>query len=501
MRTRTFQAVGTIVVMAVALSACSSGPDKGGGAAGGDGRGTPTAGHSALRRLPGSVYDVALGPMTVAIDAATAGRVVRGISEDNAVFVLDGSDAEVRQLRVGKILLIEDVALRKVVAVEPDGDNLAVGTVEATLPEAIQNGTMKWNVPVRFGSPLARLRERSESPGSLLGLLAGGWLAPARLNAAAGNYEKSGKLSGWDYKITSVPGPDRLDVNLYARKEVKGLSVELHGVGHLKDFETQATVEIADSALKYFDYSNKNLNGEMSFEWVAAREGNAEPLKGPDAMFKFPAAFSMPLPIGGIPFVLEVTEALLIEPAFGEKREMGRGSFKVSYNGVSGFGIKGGEPTANAKLAATSSIGDVISVSMVPSGVIIGVVAPKIELKLGAANGLEWLKKIAPGTTALTAARALEKTTILGKINDAIAGIGTTLKKNEAAAHVSVTTMYVMASSGPFSIVPCQKTTLTVFGKAGAGAKIMGVSVGEKSVDVFKQEFTRLVPDRKACDF
>lgn len=499
MEVRIARALGLGVAMAVSLWACSAGPD-GGGAMGGGGRAAPAA-DGDLRRLPGTVYDVTLGPMTVAIDAATAGRAVRGISEDNDVFVFDAADARAQRLAVGTILLLEGVALRKIVAVERDGDALVVGTVEATLPEAIQSGTMKWNVPVRFGSPLARLRERSESPGSLLGLLAGGWLAPVRLDAAAGNYEKSGKLSGWDYKITSVPGPDRLDVNLYARKEVKGLSVELHGVGHLKDFETQATIEIADSALKYFDYSNKNLNGEMSFEWVAAREGNAEPLKGPDAMFKFPASFSMPLPIGGIPFVLEVTEALLIEPAFGEKREMGRGSFKVSYNGVSGFGIKGDEPTAKAKLAATSSIGDVISVSMVPSGVIIGAVAPKIELKLGAANGLEWLKKIAPGTTALTAAKALEKTTILGKINDAIAGIGTTLKKNEAAAHVSVTTMYVMASSGPFSLIPCQKTTLTVFGKAGAGAKIMGVKVGEKSVDVFKQEFKRLVPDRKACDF
>lgn len=47
---------------------------------------------------------------------------------------------------------------------------------------------------------------------------------------------------------------------------------------------------------------------------------------------------------------------------------------------------------------------------------------------------------------------------------------------------------------------PCQRSTLTIYGKAGAGVKIMGVSVGEKSVEVFKKEFKKVVPDRKACD-
>ena len=494
--TSTVVVASLILLLVVSLPACSSGTRSGDTA----GRPAAAAGLRDLRDLPGSVFDVTLNPNTVTFDAAAIARSLRGMSEDAGILVFDAADERARQLAPGNVILLENVALLKVAIVEREDDLIAVGTVPATLPEAITQGTMKWDVPVRFEGTLAGLLERTARPGSPFTLL-GTWLAPAPLYAATGDFEKSGETDGWKYKITSVPSPDRLDINLYVTKTVQGLQVELHGAGYLKDFETQTTIEVQDSGLKYFDYKNKNLNGEMQFEWVASLEGKTEGLKGDSAKFKWPTSFSMPLPIGGIPFVLEVTEALLFEPVFTEKREMGRGSFKTAYNGVSGFSVSNGNAAPAASLTGQGAIGDVASLSMVPSGVIIGLAAPKIELKLGAGNGLEWLKKVTPKTTPLTAAEALRKTTILGKINDAIAGLGTKLLKNEAGAYVSVTTMYAMVSSGPFSLIPCQKSTLTIYGGAGASVKIMGEKIGEKTINVFKQEFKKVVPNSKACDF
>ncbi len=483
------------VLLLLGGAACSSG-DRAGPPGGDTGA---TVALPDLRSRPGSAFDVALSPNTVALDAAAISRSLRGMSEAGDILVFDGADDRVSRLVPGKVLLIENVALLKVAAVERDDDLIVVGTVPATLPEAITRGTIKWDAPVRFEGTLAGLLEKAAAPGSPFALWRH-WPGAVTLHAASGAFEKSGETDGWKYKMTSVPSPDRLDINLYVSKQVGDLQVELHGAGFLKNFETQTTIEIQDNALKYFDHANRNLNGEMQFEWMATLEGKTEGLKGDGAKFKWPTSFSMPLPIGGIPFVLEVTAALLFEPVFGEKREMGRGSFGVSYNGVTGFNVANGSASSTATFGGKGTIGEVASVSMVPSGVIIGLAAPKIELKLGPANGLEWLKKVVPKSSPLTAAKAVHSSTIIGKINNAIAGLGTTLRQNEAAAQVSVTTMYVLVSSGPFSLIPCQKSTLTVFGKAGAGVKIMGVSVGEKSIDVFRQEFKKVVPDRKACD-
>jgi len=208
-------------------------------------------------------------------------------------------------------------------------------------------------------------------------------------------YSLSGEDDGWAYTVKASPLPDRLNLDLDVSRKYNGLAVKVTGSGSVQNFETAATIMIKDSQLKYFDYQNKNLNGQVNFGWEAAKD---EP--GVEAMeqkIKLPSCFVIPLPIGGIPFSLEVSEALLLHPAFTGGKEVARGRFRVEYNGVQGFSFSEGNVNQEGQGNAEGSIVDNFSLSPVaPVGFVAAVAMPRIELKLGTDTVFQVVKQYAP---------------------------------------------------------------------------------------------------------
>ncbi len=162
-------------------------------------------------------------------------------------------------------------------------------------------------------------------------------------------------------------------------RKYNGLVVKVTGSGSVQNFETAATIMVQDSQLKYFDYQNKNLNGQVNFGWEAAKDEAG--VEAAEQKIKLPSSFSIPLPIGGLPFSLEVSEALLLHPAFTGGKEVARGRFHVAYNGVQGFSINQGNVNQEGEGNAEGSIVDNFSLSPIaPVGFVAAVAMPRIEL-------------------------------------------------------------------------------------------------------------------------
>lgn len=445
-----------------------------------------------LASLPGNSFTVSYSDRVVRMERDDFRKSIRSVSTDNTTLVFDPSDAAAARLTQGSILFIPGFAVRKVaVATKQDG-NIVVVTEDATLPEVIKNGKIQWTAPVKFaqvrqqqraGLAVPQVDSRHESLTTML---------QPTVYAAGG---LSGETDGWKYNLAANPGPDKLNLELMVSREYNGVVITVNGSGYVQNFETAATMLVQDSSLKYFDFKNTNLNGMVNFGWQAAK--NEKGVEAAEQRIKLPSSFSIPMPIGGLPFSLEVSEALLIHPAFTGGGEVARGRFRVEYNGVQGFSFKEGNVEQDGQAGGDGSIVDNFSLAPIaPVGFVAAVAMPRIELKLGTDTVFQVVKQFVPSTVA-DAALNLVKSSPLGKfLNNTVSD---KLKTTGAAyAQLVISTSTIAAGAG--SLIPCQKAMLISTISVGANATLLGKDKGKVSKDVFRQEKKIVVPPTKSCD-
>ena len=96
--------------------------------------------------VKGATFDVTWAPGTVTLDRETTIRSLRGVSEDGGTIRFDGSEGKLKDVKPGVVLLVWGIALRKVSAVDREGDTLIVQTEPVALADAIVKGTIAWSV-------------------------------------------------------------------------------------------------------------------------------------------------------------------------------------------------------------------------------------------------------------------------------------------------------------------------------------------------------------------
>jgi len=445
-----------------------------------------------LASLPGNSFQVTYSDRVVRMEREDFRKSIRSVSTDNTTLVFDPSDAAAARLTQGSILFIPGFAVRKVAVVTKQDGNIVVVTEDPTLPEVIKNGKIQWTAPIKFAQVRQQQRASVAIPrdSSRFQRLASS-LQPT-VYAAGG---LSGETDGWKYNLAANPQPDKLNLELMVSREYNGVVITVNGSGYVQNFETAATMLVQDSSLKYFDFKNTNLNGMVNFGWQAAK--NEKGVEAAEQRIKLPSSFSIPMPIGGLPFSLEVSEALLIHPAFTGGGEVARGRFRVEYNGVQGFSFKEGNVEQDGQAGGDGSIVDNFSLAPIaPVGFVAAVAMPRIELKLGTDTVFQVVKQFVPSTVA-DAALNLVKSSPLGKfLNDTVSD---KLKTTGAAyAQLVISTSTIAAGAG--SLIPCQKAMLISTISVGANATLLGKDKGKVSKDVFRQEKKIVVPPTKSCD-
>ncbi len=96
-----------------------------------------------------SVYNVTLTDNTVFIDSLAVQSLIHMDTAEH-VYYFDASEPKIASLKVGDILLIYGVALRRVTAITDIGGETRIQTGYATLNEAIRDGEISWNKKISF---------------------------------------------------------------------------------------------------------------------------------------------------------------------------------------------------------------------------------------------------------------------------------------------------------------------------------------------------------------
>jgi len=444
-----------------------------------------------LRELPGTVADFTLTSNTIRIDEASTRRILKSVGSDGNIFVFDDSDQRIQSLHEGQILFLENVAVQKVLAIARKDKLIIVGTDYASLPDFIQQGHLKWDAPIQFASLFAQVSEsRPPIPAESLAW----WIPPSTVYAAGPQLSYSGKVDGWDTTMSVTPGSNRLEIALKVSRTYQGMSVMVSSKGHLQDFLSSADIQVSPGSLDNFSYVAKGLNGETNVEYAATRgEGDVAGIDKPN--IKLPPLAKVPMPIGGIPFMLTINANLILKPGFGAKKEGASGSFRITYSGDEGFQIKGGNSQASGSIDGTGKFEHTTTASLAPHAILIGMAAPKITLSLGPGSAIDVLQEAFPSQMADTMADFLAKTAAGKWAKKKIAPSFRT----EAAASVQTVAVGTMTAAGSLAMVPCKLTRLLLEFKGGADTYLLGIKGVDKEIVFAKKEFVTREPDINAC--
>ena len=469
-----------------------------------------TAAPVDLSSQPGSKFDVTYQPETVVIDPATTEKSFEGVSPDGALLVFNTSVPAIRGLRPGSVLLLQGLALKKVVAVEQHGASMIVATRPATLTDAIKDGHIHWDTPINFdgagstasaGIPMGGQGHYASSAweGTPWGMamVPATLLAPPPLPVAwiASPNDQSDSEGDWKFttKFTKEAGKLNLEVDIKGAAE--GMTVDVTGRGHIQSFGLMTDIQISHGVIEQFQYVAKNLRGEVTIDFIAAKSGDGQ-VKGLE--IKLPHPFETPLPIGGIPFVLSIGETVIIKPALSGKNQMAEGHFKIRYGGGQGFSMNGPSMAAEGQPDGENEITGSSSVAIAPFAYILGMAMPRIELTLGLqkALGFDKLVKALPASIADRAADLLSKTDLGAKIVD----VAKKTLKSEAAAHVEMAMVASHLESGPLVLIPCKKTTLDVWANVGYDANAIGkTATGSKELNLGVKQVIQQTPPNIRC--
>jgi len=447
-----------------------------------------------LTNLPGSKFQATYQPETVVVDPATTQKSFEGVSADGAILVFNTSVPAIRDLKSGSVLLLQGLALRKVVAVETQGDSILVATQPATLTDAIQDGHIQFDAPISFGAgPVPNAS--APSIAEMLVTPAVMFSTPPLTVATVAPAPGSGSEGDWKYTFKASKDAGNLNLDVNIKGEVEGESIDVTGKGHVQSFGLMTDIEISHGVIEQFKYVAKNLRGDVTVDFVATKKGDGM-IKGLEVVL--PTPFETPIPIGGIPFVLSVGGVVIVKPALSAKNQVAEGHFKIKYGGGQGFSVSGPGMAAEGQTENDSEITGSSSLGVAPFAYILAFGMPRIELSLGLAKatGFDKLVKAVPAVVSDRVAQLLAKTTIGSQI---VALVDTTLKSH-AAAHLEMVMLVSHLDSGPLALLPCKKTTFDSYARVGYDASAVGrTAEGSKEIDMGTKKVIQQTPPNIKC--
>ena len=489
-----------LIAMMVVLGGCSRKPagSESDAAAASKGSGNVAGWGIDLTSAPGTKFQATFADDVVQVDAGTVRRTLKGVTRDHDILFFENVPELHDKLVPGKVVFFQGLTFKKVQAIASDGAQLIVATEPAALTDLFKDANIRWHASVNFRNIYTQKR-RMQAASNEHGFF--DWLDELEPRVYAGGAEDSESKEedeeGWKIKSNATYNPDRVDFEVDVARH-GDIDADIKGTGYVKNFETSMALVVNNGNVSQFDFSNANVNGAVDFNW-AVGSGSEKPPDLGEEKLKLPAMMSVPLFVGGVPFTLEIGEALLFHPGFSTKQEIAKGAFHVDYNGVTGLSLSPGGSQDTSQASGESSIQSSTAFSPYAAfGVVVAVAMPRFELKTGA----EEIANEVPASVAESAIALLEKTTIGHYVHKAVQNV----LKSEAAATFQVILSSTASHSGMQSLVPCQRFTLHVEGQVGADAQVLGIKVPnlpkvpfEQPYKIFEKDIDLPIPSAKIC--
>ena len=364
--------------------------------------GTPLRGSDAqsLRNYIQSVAQVTpkqfkaeWSPATVAIGRDAAARAIRSISRDGAVFGLASDEPALAQLKPGSILWIWNVAVRKVQSIEVRGEVTFVSTAPVPLNEAIPNARIEFETPLNLANyyHAKTAQRRRAAPGFLYATLNTDPPAAEPVSDDAWFDEGmsangfSGEKNGWAFAIGYQTHAGGITLELQAHKagNSENVDAQIRAKMNMDGFAVSEGLSFIDGKVDSVSTHFKDLNGNVHAQ-VIGRLGRTgtETFKVP--VMRVPVSFNVPIPVGGIPFVVQVGADFTLTLSLAGQNATLSVEGETAFHGDSGFDYSKSKAAYSTDFKGDDpKIGDYKGFSLGVSAVVFGVQIPRLGFGLG----------------------------------------------------------------------------------------------------------------------
>ena len=410
---------------------------------------------------------IALTPQAVMLSAGA--KAVKSATSDGTSVTLDASSPGAADLKPGSIIVIRDVVVLKAADVKRAGGNIVVTATTPRITDLIKNGEITWK-PTRVnfrGGTTRAFKTGPRVPGPQAGYQSGGpQIAFARFDRPAferaiddGRY--TGKIGDYSYDVGFAGADSRIDADGHLTGNINGVNVDIVVKGYLSSFEIGGRLDVQNGTADNLNLLLEKLEGEVELTATATREaGGNHPGQ---TLLEIPVSYEFPLVIDGIPFVVTLKFALLLNE---------------------GLTSVGGSSTITAKLKLNGSQGADWTLPGDPKTE----PKPKAEGEMGLNFDLERDVGVGLGPQALLVAMQYPKL-----------GFGLGWGSAHAGPFIDVVTAASITSAGATAIVPCQKGQIIVTGAVGLEAEFLGLWEKSTRVEVYRKSLDRVQPNIKAC--
>ncbi len=379
-------------------------------------------------------FKVEWSPATVALDKQAAIRSLRGVSPDGATITLASDEPAVAKLKPGSILWVWNVTVRKVQSVQAQGDVTLVRTAPVPLNEAIPNARIEFEAPVNLSAyykarradsadaptanlraaPLFRpdlpapvIRDFDPAPSRAWQAVDGGFLQTAAdaPSADGGNwYDEgmsangfAGEKNGWQFSVGYQARAAGITLELQARKNEASdnpaaelwlqasdnLDARIRARVDLDGFNIAESLTFSGGNIDEASTHFKNLNGKVHAQFLGRLgKPGSENFKVP--VMKLPVSFNIPIPAGGIPFVVQVGTDFTLTLGLSAKDATLSVEGQTAFRGDGGFDYEQTKGSYSTNFQGDQpSISDYQGFSLGVSAVVVGMQLPRLGLGLG----------------------------------------------------------------------------------------------------------------------
>ncbi|MEO7103882.1 MAG: hypothetical protein ABI311_10910 [Gemmatimonadaceae bacterium] len=481
-----------------------------------------------VKEIQPSKFEVKWNPATVAVDKDAAMRSLKAISQDGSDYTFDASEPVVATLKPGSILWIWDIAIRRVDSVATTGGVTVIHTSAIPVTQVWTTADIEFHAPVSLpnyymayrphhppepkvaSAPVAPSPYKFAAARSAESPRFASWVSPLGGNNQNGQGDPespsnvddwgegtpatngfNGEIKGFEYSLAYGMRTNGVSIILEAKKGDGGgggggagevakklfeiasdnLDVRFKAQADLDNFDVDGVLAVSNGDLDRASAQFKNLNGTVTMHFIG-RMGDAGngTIKLPLA--DVPVSFSLPIPIGGIPFVVQLGADFNLTLFLAGKNAAMKFDGKYSFDGSGGF-----TSDANSSKASTTISGGDPAVTgyagMSPgvSGAVLGIQAPRVGLGIG----------------------------LLG---------------SSSMAYIDVVNVMTMTNSASVALgmgaPPCKRITYLTIGHVGVETNILplpfpfiGDAINKKlstTMPIFKSEKVVLDPPIKACE-
>jgi hypothetical protein len=236
-------------------------------------------------------FDVQWSPNARLLDTNDIRTSVVAVDTAHFVYTLRKGSAKVDGVKAGDVLVLGDIALRKVTSVADNGTTVTVRTDPAFITDAIVNGDISWDYGVRYD--VKSVTNAFRKMGA----------RPTFVGSDTAGYQI--KMGDFEYNFGMKFHPDWLKADIRVIKKMgntKVLDNRLEGI--LYKFRALGKVTIRDRKLIDFDARNDYVAGDLTLSLNAAGSGTNIGIESDFTLLKYP--------IPQIPFFTIKIKALVV---------------------------------------------------------------------------------------------------------------------------------------------------------------------------------------------